>query len=189
MAGEDHTVECRTVIISLRGTSGSGKSTMVRDVVSRYARHREWYEDGRKKPLYTVHGRNRRGNCLVVPGHYEIANGGIDTLRTMDDAYRIARWANGQAFDVLMEGKNMSDGVYNLNELITDGLDCRVVHIDIPIEEAIISVRERGHSISEDSIRKTDAKVRRDMEKFTCKTFSGDRDQCLSRVLEWLGLS
>ena len=177
------------MIISLRGTSGSGKSHLVRSVTSRYERHREWHKDGRLKPYYVTHGRSATGRVLVVPGHYEIANGGIDTIKTLDEAYSIVRWAARQDFDVLMEGKNMSDGVGHIHGLMCEKFDCRVVHLDVPVEQCIESVRERGHNIAEHSIRKTDAKVRRDMEKFTCKTFSGNREMCLSRVLEWLGLS
>lgn len=176
------------MIISLRGTSGSGKSHLVREVVSRYERHRKVCVVGRRQPYYVLHGRNRRGQCLVVPGHYEIANGGVDTLRTLDEAYAIARWAANCRHDVLMEGKNMSDGVYHLEGLMEFGLDCRVVHVNVPIEECVAAVRERGHKISEASIIRTDAKVRRDMERFTCKIFSGNRDECLAKVLEWLGL-
>src|SRR6266576_2151350 len=156
------------MIISLRGTSGSGKSHLVRQVTNRYERHREWHKLGRVKPYYVVHGRNPRGRCLVVPGHYEIANGGVDTLKTLDDAYSIAQWAARQEFDVLMEGKNMSDGVGHVNGLMCEKFDVRVVHIDEPIEQCVQSVRARGHSISEHSIQRTDAKVKRDMEKFTC---------------------
>ncbi len=177
------------MIISLRGTSGSGKSTVVRNVVSHYERHRDMHVVGRIKPYYVIHGRNPQGRCLVVPGHYLIANGGVDTLRSLSEAYTIARWADACGHDVLMEGKNMSDGVHHVSELQRERRDVRVVHVDMQIEECISSVQDRGHLISEASIRKTDAKVRRDMEKFTCRIFSGNRQQCLDRVLEWLGLS
>ena len=139
--------------------------------------------------MYELHGRTPSGQVLVTPGHYLIGNGGMDTLKTLDDAYRIARWADGCSHDVLMEGKNMSDGVGRVETLHAEKRDVRVVHLDVPVEECIASVRERGHRISEESIRRTDAKVRRDMEKFQCRIFSGDRAACLAMVVEWLGLS
>lgn len=176
------------MIISLRGTSGSGKSTLVRAVIGRYGRHRPVYEGERKRPMYEIHGRNPDGKVLVTPGHYLIGNGGIDTLKSLDDAYRIARWADSCGHDVLMEGKNMSDGATRVDALHAEKRDVRVVFLDVPVEECVASVRARGHSISEASIIKTDAKVRRAMEKFTCRTFQGDRAQCLRVVLEWLGL-
>ncbi len=176
------------MIISLRGTSGSGKSTLVRAVVARYEKHRSVYEGDRKRPMYEIHGRNPDGKVVITPGHYLIGNGGMDTLKSLDDAYKIARWADSCGHDVLMEGKNMSDGAGRAEKMHAEGRDFRVVHLDVPVEECIASVRARGHSISEESIRKTDAKVRRDMEKFTCRIFSGDRAACLTKVVEWLGL-
>lgn len=176
------------MIISLRGTSGSGKSTLVRHVTARYERRRDVHEHGRKRPMYSIHGRNPQGRCLVVPGHYEIANGGIDTLHTLEDAYRIARWGALQDHDVLMEGKNMSDGPKHVEALMAEGLDVRVVLLDVPLKRCIASVRERGHNIAEASITKTDAKVRRDFEKFTCTKYKGSREACLAQVKEWLGL-
>jgi len=177
------------VIISLRGTSGSGKSHLVREVKRRYARSKPVYATGRRKPLYVLHGRSEDGKCLVVPGHYEIANGGVDTLSTLDEAYNIARWADSCGHHVLMEGKNMSDGCGQVAALCVEGREVRVVHLDVSVEQCVASVRQRGHKISESSIRRTDAKVRREMERFTCRKFAGDRTECLAKVLEWLGLS
>jgi hypothetical protein len=175
------------MIISLRGTSGSGKSHLVRAVTNHYARHRNVFTDGRSRPMYTIHGRNRNGGVLVTPGHYLIANGGVDTLPSLDEAYRIARWAAGCGHDVLMEGKNMSDGVKHAHALHADKIDIRVVLLNTPVEECIASVRSRGHNISPASIEKTAAKVRRDFDKFECRKFTGDRQQCLEKVTEWLG--
>jgi energy-coupling factor transporter ATP-binding protein EcfA2 len=175
------------MIISLRGTSGSGKSHLVRRVTGLYPRHIDKYEEGRRNPLYTIHGRNRDGRCLVTPGHYLIGNGGVDTLRDLEQAYRIIWWAARAGHDVLYEGKNMSDGTAQLEKLIAENITCRVVWINTPVEECIRSVRERGHKIAEASIRKTDAKVRRDYEKFTCHKIAGDREACFQEIKRWLG--
>lgn len=178
------------MIISLRGCSGSGKSTLIRAVTSRYARSRLRYMDGRKKPYYVIHGNGTTN--LVVPGHYDIGNGGIDTLRTLDEAYRIARWGDDMRYHVLMEGKCMSDGTSHVAGLQFEKRDVRVVHVNEPIDVCEASVHERGHRIARASIIKTSRKVETNMETFRCmkiSTFSGNRDQCLSQVLTWLDLS
>ena len=175
------------MIISLRGTSGSGKSTLVRTIVDLYDRHRDVYTSGRTKPYYTFHGRNPRGRVLVTPGHYQIANGGIDTLPSLDAAYQIARWAAKCGHDVLMEGKNMSDGLVKVNELMAGKFDIRLVFINEPLEKCVASVRERGHKISDASIKKTMTKVHRDMGAFDGKAFIGNREQCFETVKGWLG--
>lgn len=176
------------MIISLRGTSGSGKSHLVRQVVGLYERHRPVMLDGRLKPYYEIHGRNPLGKCLVTPGHYQIANGGIDTLATLDQAYRIATWAERQGHDVLMEGKNMSDGVKNVNALVDEGLSVCVVVINTDVSLCVKSVRERGHKIAEKSIQRTHAKVMRDSANFHCETVIGDRQSCLEHICRLLNI-
>jgi ABC-type dipeptide/oligopeptide/nickel transport system ATPase component len=176
------------MIISLRGTSGSGKSHIARTVTGLYDQHRSVFAEGRQKPLYDIHGRNPQGRCLVTPGHYLIANGGIDTLPSLDEAYRIARWAANQDHDVLMEGKNMSDGVSHVNKLLEEEFDVRVVVVNTDVPLCIKSVRERGHKIAERSIQKTFDKVMRDVPNFHCNVVVGDRQSCLEQICQWLNM-
>jgi energy-coupling factor transporter ATP-binding protein EcfA2 len=174
------------MIISLRGTSGSGKSHLVRRITGLYGQHRDVFTEGRKKPLYTLHGRNELGKCLVTPGHYLIANGGMDTLPSLDEAYRIARWAERQGHDVLMEGKNMSDGTKHVNALVAEKFDVRVVVLNTDIANCVRAVKARGHDISQKSIEKTAAKVQRDITSFHCETVVGDRNSCFKVIARWL---
>lgn len=176
------------MIISLRGTSGSGKSHLVRQVTGLYQRHRSVYTENRLKPLYEVHGRNPAGRCVVTPGHYLIANGGIDTLKDLDEAYHIAKWGADSKHDVLMEGKNMSDGVQRVNDLVDAKYDVRVVVINTDVAMCIKSVRERGHKISDKSIERTYAKVMRDSVNFHCETVIADRATALQTIVRWLGM-
>jgi hypothetical protein len=153
-----------------------------------YERHRDVYTEGRVKPLYSIHGRNEAGRCLVTPGHYQIANGGVDTLSSLDEAYRIARWAARQDHDVLMEGKNMSDGVTLVNQLVEDEIAVCVVVLNTPVNECVRAVRERGHKIAEKSILKTFDKVMRDVTKFHCEVSVGDRQSSLELVCNILNI-
>lgn len=175
------------MIISLRGTSGSGKSHLVRRIMGLYPKHIDKFTEGRRKPLYTIHGRNRDGKCLVTPGHYLIGNGGVDTLPDLDAAYYIAEWGDTAGHDVLMEGKNMSDGARHVNALVERGHDVRVVVLNTPVHECVASVRARGHKIAEKSIEKTFNKVMRDITSFHCETSIGDRDACFDMIKRWLG--
>ena len=179
------------MIISLRGTSGSGKSSLVRVITSHYdGGGVPFYVDGRKHCYYTIWTRpGGAGPSLMVPGHYEIANGGIDTLKTLDEAYALAREFDDRGHDVLMEGKNMSDGTRRLLALCAERRDARVVHLDVSPQRCLESVRARGHDIAMFSIRKTYEKCLRDMRKFTSAdvtTFSGSRGSAREVVKRWL---
>lgn len=189
-----------SVVVSLRGTNGAGKSTLVRAVTSRL---RLAYHDtapGRRAPLGTVWwkpGDERSSGVsgsLYVPGHYEIANGGVDTLPDLTTAYRaIADYAESKV-DVLYEGKNLSDGPARLvalhNDVREHGVQCCAVLVQPPLEQCVASVRARGHSIKEDTIERlyrksiTDCMALErygvDVHRFT------DRAAALRKVLELL---
>lgn len=66
------------MIIQIRGTSGSGKSTVMRQVMERTGPWSPEYVSGRKKPLYCR--SVWQGLKLVVLGHYESPCGGCDTI-------------------------------------------------------------------------------------------------------------
>lgn len=154
------------MIISLRGTNGAGKSTIVRKIMAEHDSEECVYEAGRKKPLCTILRKKATGRELLVPGHYLIANGGVDTLPTLDKAYELVRIGHDKGADVLFEGKNMSDGPSRVIDMHREGLPVVVVAIKIDTDDAIRGVRKRGHSIKAETVAKLNVKVQRDLEKF-----------------------
>jgi predicted kinase len=180
------------VIISLRGTNGAGKSTLVRAVVARYAQHEDLTTPGRRRPVGRLWRRQGPGVGLFVLGHYEIANGGVDTLRSLDEAYEMIERYAAQGCDVLYEGKNMSDGPARLLQLHARGRDCHAVLLDLPLQRCVASVRARGHSIKESTIARLHAKSRRDCEALgragVHVLIHDNRDGALESVLQLLRL-
>lgn len=73
------------MILNLRGTSGSGKSTVVRGILCRL-RGVPCERDERGKVMAYRCGKN-----LFIIGRYETACGGCDTLRDMDTVDRLVR--------------------------------------------------------------------------------------------------
>jgi predicted kinase len=182
------------VIISLRGTNGAGKSTLVRAVVACYAQHADpLTAPGRRKPLGQIWTRTAGpGAGLFVPGHYEIANGGVDTLRDLEEAYDLIRRYATRGHDVLYEGKNLSDGPTRLLELKREGYDCCAVLLNVPLGTCVSSVRARGHSISEKTIERLWHKSHRDCDALEHEGVPvhafNFREQALDCVHRLLGL-
>lgn len=183
------------MIISLRGTNGAGKSTIVRAVMARYGHKSPVTAPKRNRPIgYTLN----RGDAfpeLFVPGHYEIANGGVDTLHDLDWAYELIETFASKEFDVLYEGMNMSDGVHRIHRLGQkfEFDNVCAVSIQPPLEICVQSVRDRGHTIKYDTIERLHRKTQRDAATFMLEgkiqssSFSS-RTAALACVLNLLGL-
>ena len=181
------------MIVSLRGTNGAGKSTIVRNIMALYFNRFQIEYPGRRRPGgYILRPRHVDGTRLFVPGHYEIANGGVDTLPSLDAAYELIRvHAVEFGCDVLYEGKNMSDGPKRLLELSRHGLPVAVGHIHIPVKECVAAVRKRGHTIKKETIERLSVKCVRDAETFATagvEVFTGDREAVFNQVRKWLGV-
>jgi hypothetical protein len=181
------------MIISIRGTNGSGKSYIVHQILSECCHIKvEIRYPGREKPTGYI-CKTRSGSALFVPGHYEIANGGVDTLPSLDKAYELIKvHALELGCDVLYEGKNMSDGPKRLIELCDFGVDVKVALIDHPVKDCVKSVRARGHKIKVETIEKLARKCAREIEAFNAADVEyhvGSRETTMRKVREWLKLS
>jgi hypothetical protein len=185
------------MIISLRGTNGSGKSTIVREIMKSYETivKVKYPPDWSKRvPTGYICINKDSVRRLFVVGHYEavkdkIVNGGVDTTPGLAYAYDLALKHHEFGCDVIMEGKNFTESpkwILNLHEC---KFDIRVALIDIPLEECIKSVRGRGHKIKEETITALHTRSKAQFkifEKAGVHAIKGSRRQCLEKVQSWL---
>jgi len=130
------------MIVNIRGTSGSGKSHIIRQVMDRYG-GKDSFEpvmlEGRKKPF----GYYSTSGGLFIPGHYESQCGGCDTIHGQDTIFNLVRsWAERGA-NVLFEGLLVSEEVRRTVELSKSFSELRVLAIDHPIEECLAAINGR----------------------------------------------
>ena len=130
------------MIITLRGTSGSGKSTIVRNVMRNYETGTPVFVTGRKQPMYYILSHPGR-KSLIVMGHYETACGGCDTLNGLDMIFDHVRKFDSEGFNVLFEGLIVSSDYKRTVELHTEGRDIHVIQLSTDVEECIRCVNER----------------------------------------------
>lgn len=138
------------MIINIRGTSGAGKSTLVQKVMALYASKAPLHVEGRKRPIGYMLGRNIGGGqiggkSLGVLGHYEIACGGCDTLKTIDAVYDQVRDYVHQGADVLYEGLMPGEDVARAVKLSQEvgRENFLVIDLTTDIEECIRRVKQR----------------------------------------------
>lgn len=182
------------LIVNLRGTGGSGKSTVVRRVMAHYLREHELITL-RKRPIgYRCVGGAR---TLYVPGHYETPAGGCDTLPTVDTAYALVRSAVAGGQDVLFEGIMVQDDVRRAVELDRDYPgQLVVIGLETPLDECLRSIRQRRAERGDDrelnpaNTVSRQKRVRRALERLReagVAVEEYDREGAYARCLELLG--
>jgi hypothetical protein len=93
------------MIVNVRGTHGSGKSTIAKAVMSHYPSREPIFYPGRKQPWgYVCRSETVGVPDLWVPGHYEIPCGGCDTIGSVEDAYDSIRKHAIKGQNVFFEG-------------------------------------------------------------------------------------
>lgn len=132
------------MIIQIRGTSGSGKSTAMRRIMEGLPPPDwEWsslYVNGRKKPLY-YHKK-----AVVVLGHYESNCGGCDTLGAASVACKLAEGLLGSCphfKHVLCEGLLLSEDVKWSKEL----KDLSVIFLTTDLETCLKQIEKRRKEV------------------------------------------
>lgn len=139
-------------IINLRGTSGSGKSTVVRRVMAAYQPGGIEYvhQDGRRQPLAqrlfqlptAIVNHYNGSRPLFVPGHYETPCGGCDTIKTPDQVYELIRGAIAKGDDVIYEGIIVQDDTKRLLALHAE-YPVNVIELATPIEDCLAGIQAR----------------------------------------------
>jgi len=181
------------MIINLKGSNGAGKSHLVRQIMKTYSRQIEMqYPPGRgrkRQPIGYLLQNGEKQKPLFVPGHYRIANGGLDTIQDLNVAYALILEHHNLGANVLYEGMNMSDGSTRILRLKFLVPDTRVILINPPLKTCVDSVKMRGHKISEKTIERLYHKGMRDIEKLksggvSCLVLS--RQKALEQLTAWL---
>jgi len=134
-------------IVSIRGTSGSGKSTAARRVMEKY--HCEPINvSWRKRPLgYLCYAKHHK--TLFVPGHYETDCGGCDTLPGIIFTFKVLQKYIDEGCDVLYEGLITQSDVNRLMDLHRSGNEVHVFGLNLSLAECLKHVQARRDAKAE----------------------------------------
>jgi hypothetical protein len=134
------------LVINPRGTSGSGKTELVRRLLGEYGWRRSGAgqglvpigREGRSRPLGYRLRHPQGGRPLVVIGHYEVTSGGCDTIRLSDggleEVMRRAADAASDGCDVIIEGLRLSSE-HERSAALARLHDLHVIRLATPIEQ------------------------------------------------------
>lgn len=136
------------MIINLRGTSGAGKSHIVREVMLRYNSRVSSFIEGRRQPIqYRLESEVPSIAPLIVLGHYESPCGGCDTIHSLDQIFELAKKASSTGANVLFEGVMMYSEVTRTvafdKQLKSEGKKLSVVCLDTPLSVCLKGIQDR----------------------------------------------
>lgn len=137
------------MIINIRGTSGSGKSTIVRSIMNMFPTWEPDYVLGKTRPKGYTCKKPDRAKALYIVGHYEILCGGADTISDLVEQFDRVRMAHEQGHDVLCEGLFMSGDVKRTLELHTLGIDILVLGIKRSFDKCYDDANRRKKQVAE----------------------------------------
>lgn len=133
-----------TTIVSIRGTHGSGKSTIVKKILDSY-KHHEIQEQattpsGKAKLrtlgylVYMPTGRN-----MLVVGPYKTACGGCDSIQPYSDIWEIVEtYGTSLDRDVLLEGALVSSSYGSIGQNMNAwGANAVFAFLDTPLERCL----------------------------------------------------
>lgn len=131
------------MIVNIRGTGGSGKSTLVRLVMDRYPVKIPKFIEGRKQPYGYLLARDVADTPMLwVVGHYNTACGGGDTLKSPGDVFDSVRDKAEAGYDVLFEGIISQDDVTRTIALHRS-FPLLVLALTTPVEECLKGIQAR----------------------------------------------
>lgn len=136
------------MIIQIRGTSGSGKSTAMRFLIALLGTEEAIYSPGRKAPMAYWYP----GYKTMVMGHYQTACGGCDTIgsarETYDETVNLLKTYK-PAF-IVQEGLLLSEDVKWTTEMVkTLGQEVHCYWLMTPIETCWEYIGRRREKMGE----------------------------------------
>lgn len=132
------------MIIQIRGTSGSGKTWVMREVMKRLSgmvTRTPVYVEKRKRPLYYLFD-----NRIAVLGSYEAACGGCDTIGSARAVFETIQALPAGIETIICEGLLLSEDVKWSTQLP----DLRVLFLSTPLETCLKQIGERRKEAGND---------------------------------------
>ena len=182
------------MIINLRGTSGAGKSYLVRHIMTMFSITEEVFCRGRKQPLYYILRNKDEGRDLAVLGHYNTPCGGCDTISKTQDVFDLVMKNHNAGRDVLFEGVIIGYETKRTKDLP----DLRIVFLTTNTDICVDSINERRRArgqMEPVNPKNTIAKHRqcvgariKFLEMGNIQVFSANRNDASVLVEEMLGL-
>ncbi len=155
-------------VIALRGVNGSGKSWIVRAIMSLYPKRTEERGVGVRRPLgYWLDDSPSLLPCFVV-GYYDPVDtrlGGTSTLSDVSREYELIWQAYDNGYSVLFEGQDRQSGYSRLVNMFHTGIAVSVI-VDHALSECVQTIKDLGGRLRVETAQRHERTLRKNAESF-----------------------
>lgn len=131
-------------IVSIRGTHGSGKSSVVTKIMAQYGANEFFSMHGDKRVLEGYFVELPAGKTLYVVGPYRTACGGCDAVQPYSEIIPRVREAADHGNHVLLEGALVSSSYGSVGHMMNEyAPDAVFAFLDTPLEECLARIARR----------------------------------------------
>lgn len=188
------------MIVTVAGTSGSGKSHLVRsflDFAEKFAAVEDSRERGPYLKGYVCSFFPQRRPIRII-GRYDVPTGGCDTIHNVAEIYAAIRAAHNDDYDVLYEGLFMLNQTRGPQLAAEMGSDLTVLQLTTPLATCLASVDTRRAARGEGKladVSNTKDNYRRAtnysaaMREAGARVIKVSREEALPKLLELFGVS
>lgn len=127
-------------VINIRGTSGSGKSYIVKNILGKDPNWIKWVEDGKILGYFN----NVLGWSII--GSYENVCGGCDGIKTQEETEQRIKICLSYGYNVIFEGlliSTLTSRWLRFAQEISPVANLLFCYLDTPIEECLSRVKAR----------------------------------------------
>lgn len=145
-------MKTRPIVITIRGTYGSGKTTLARSIMATYTNEQKFYMPKRTRPLYHTFDHPSGGRPLAVLGSYETVCGGCDTIGDNDTIFQTINYLLAEDYDVLYESIMLAGNIgHTVRHFKESNWDLHVIYLDVPVSVCLDSVNQRRRAKDPDA--------------------------------------
>lgn len=186
--------QSKLTVINLRGTSGCGKTTIVKNVLA----HGSWnkWQDNKGRIL----GYYDKNLNWAIVGSYENVCGGCDTIKTQKEIEERIWFFLQAGYNVLFEGlltSTLSSRWAEFSKRISHCANTLFYYVDTPIEvclQRVQSRREQRGATKPFNPNNTINRVKAIEGTFTnltkagCYCLKGSQEEIMTNLYNWFGI-
>ena len=184
------------MIVQVRGTSGAGKSTVIREVKAKMDYFEPRYIKGRKMPLFYLRELDGQRPCIIL-SHYESPCAGCDVLGSARHIFDLLQILDLGKYNILCEGLMLSEDTkwaMQISQVL--GQHQTNYYLTTDIEECIERIKkrraEKGNDkpLNEDNTRRRYEVINRTQTKLQdvpmLKSYRVSQRQAVKRIVKLL---